>query len=66
MTEQNDDRIVKTVPRHQMIILRCKNHPELRWATKNIEYIGARSIFYNSKEPECSCKAKDLEPLPEQ
>jgi len=52
------------VPYGQHIPLRCKNHPNLRWSTKNIAPIGARSIFYSSDSPECSCPACDLEIVP--
>jgi hypothetical protein len=47
------------------IALTCKNHPALRWSTKNIAPLGSRSIFYLSWEiaPECSCKADDLIPV---
>jgi len=48
-------------PYGQHIALTCKNHPDLRWSTKNISYIGARSIFYFSeKTPECNCSANLL------
>ena len=55
-------------PEHQYgehIVLRCKNHPEKTWSTKNIDFIGARSIFYNlhmdpNMGPECSCHAREL------
>lgn len=40
-----DDRIDKTIDRTDSATLRCANHPNLRWHTKNISYIGARSIF---------------------
>lgn len=30
----------------QHVALRCKNHPHLRWSTKNIAPIGARNIFF--------------------
>lgn len=64
----NDDRITQSAPRGQHIALRCKNHPELRWSTKNIAPIGARTIFYNLMDepgmgPECACSARDLEPV---
>jgi len=29
------------------IVLTCKLHPDLRWSTKNISYIGARTLFFN-------------------
>jgi len=43
------------------ILLRCKNHPELRWSTKNIAPIGARSIFFQGDGRECDCPGSDLE-----
>jgi hypothetical protein len=53
-----------TQPEGQHIQLTCKNHPELRWFTKNIDFIGARSIFYdfddNGSTKECECPASDL------
>lgn len=45
---EHDDRIDKTKERGVHISLRCKNHPNLRWSTKNIGWIGARSIFFAS------------------
>lgn len=62
-------RITNKAPYGQHIALRCKNHPELRWSTKNIDFIGARSIFYNLEHrwdapPECSCPLRDLEVVP--
>ena len=50
------------------VTLTCKNHPHLRWYTKNVDHIGARSIFFQGLESdefrasveECSCSAKDL------
>lgn len=48
-------------PYGQHIALTCKNHPNLRWSTKNIAPIGARNIFFSSwPEPECSCSGSDL------
>jgi hypothetical protein len=62
-----NDRIVPWAPYGQHISLRCKQHPDLRWSTKNIQYIGARSIFYDlmgeSNQPECRCSGRDLEPV---
>lgn len=65
----NDDRITKKAPYSRHIALTCKNHPDKRWSTKNIDHIGARTIFYNlSGEPdmgeECSCPASDLRVVP--
>jgi hypothetical protein len=45
MTEY-DDRIDQTVERTDKVMLTCVNHPDLRWMTKNISHIGARSIFF--------------------
>jgi hypothetical protein len=44
------------------IALTCRNHPDLRWSTKNISYIGARSIFFSDHDlsKECDCSARDL------
>lgn len=44
---QKDGRIVPWAVYGEHISLRCRNHPDLRWSTKNIQYIGARSIFFN-------------------
>lgn len=59
-----DDKCQKIDPAQpwgQHIELTCKNHPDLRWSTKNIDYIGARSIFYSTwKIEECACSARDL------
>jgi len=44
------------------IELTCRNHLHLRWSTKNIQCIGARSIFYTSEEQrECDCHCSDLQ-----
>ncbi len=41
--------------------LTCRNHPDLRWFTKNISHIGARSVFYATPgQPECACSLSDL------
>ena len=60
-------RITTKAPYGQHIALTCKNHPELRWSTKNIDYIGARHIFFDldhtCKGFECSCSIKDLIPV---
>jgi hypothetical protein len=50
-------------PYGEHISLQCRNHPLLRWSTKNIDYIGARSIFYKEglSGPECKCLMSDLE-----
>ena len=56
----DDGRIVAWAVYGQHIALTCKNHPDLRWSTKNIEYIGARHIFFLGKGIECDCPARDL------
>lgn len=65
----DDGRIVTWEEYGVHIPLRCKAHPEKRWSTKNIGFIGARSIFYNlSSDPnmgaECDCSGSLLEPVP--
>ena len=58
---QREQTIDPDQPYGQHIALTCKNHPDLRWSTKNIEFIGARSIFYFSDtKPECSCSGNNL------
>jgi len=52
--------ICEKCPPGQHISLTCKNHLNKRWSTKNLGYIGARSIFYNLTSdpdmgPECEC-----------
>ncbi len=64
----NDDRIVNYADYGIHIPLRCKNHPDKRWSTKNIIGVGARNIFYNLHETsgmgkECACSISDLIPL---
>lgn len=50
---QNAERIQQTrtidpnQPHGQHISLTCKNHPTKRWHTKNIDFIGARTIFFS-------------------
>ena len=70
-----DGRIVEFIEYGRHIALRCRHHPDLRWSTKNIGSIGARSIFYcgairdgkcNNAVPECTCSGDDLEPCPEE
>lgn len=41
-----DDRIDKTIDRTDSVTLTCRNHRHLRWWTKNIGHIGARSIHF--------------------
>ncbi len=66
--------IVSWAPYGTHISLRCQNHPNERWSTKNIDYIGARSIFpcapasektYGDHANGCSCSARRLEPVPQ-
>lgn len=62
--------LTEKAPYGQHIGLSCKNHPHMRWHTKNIAPIGARNIFYSGTvgpdgkpgqyEPECNCTAADL------
>ena len=61
-------RITTQFPYGEHIALFCVNHPEKRWSTKNIDGIGARTIYYNldydrDMGPECSCPCKDLRPV---
>lgn len=65
-----DDRIVDYAVYGVHIPLKCKNHLNKRWWTKNILYIGARSLFYNLHRvtgmgSECNCPITDLIPLTE-
>ena len=62
------DRIVETAPYGEHIQLTCKNHPNLRWSTKNIAPIGCRSIFYNLQNDSdigssCNCDVDSLIPV---
>lgn len=64
-----DPRITKKAPYGRHIGLRCRNHPELTWSTKNISPIGCRTLFYNlggypDAPPECACPMRDLEVIP--
>jgi len=66
----DDGRIVNFQRYGQHIALTCKNHPQLRWSTKNIAPIGCRSIFFNlgmdrNMRQECNCPASDLIPVVE-
>lgn len=63
---QRNHTIDPTQPYGQHVSLTCKNHPHLRWSTKNIDFIGARSIFYFGQEPECDCSARDLILVPKE
>lgn len=51
--KENAERIQRTQtidpeqPYGNHITLVCKNHPTKRWHTKNIEFIGARTLFFS-------------------
>lgn len=60
-----DGRITDKAPYGAHIMLTCKQHPTLRWSTKNITPIGCRTLFYNlyndpDMEAECECPISDL------
>jgi hypothetical protein len=61
--------IVAWAPIGAHIELRCKYHPSLRWNTKNIAPIGARTVFYRGHEnkgydvDECNCAVTALTPV---
>ncbi len=60
------DKIVEFAEYGEHIALKCRLHPQLKWSTKNIGYIGARSIFYCTKtEIECNCPVENLVPCTE-
>lgn len=46
MSNEIDFRIDNSIPYGEALALTCRNHPNLRWQTKNIDWIGARSIFF--------------------
>lgn len=46
MGEPWDDRIDKNVDRGSKISVTCSAHPTKRWVTKNIDFIGARTVWY--------------------
>jgi len=54
-------RLTKKVRYGHHTELRCKNHPDNRYFTKNIAPIGARTIFNNFDGYDCSCGAESLE-----
>jgi hypothetical protein len=64
-----DDRIVKYIDRTSSAVLKCEAHPHLRWHTKNISFIGARTVFYypdeNHGETECQCRMDLMQPCTE-
>ena len=62
-----DNRICENIPYGNHITIKCIHHPEKKWFTKNILYIGARSIFYANTwnefpdmGQECECPSTDL------
>jgi hypothetical protein len=59
---QRDHTIDPAQPIGKHIKLTCKRHPGLFWTTKNIDYIGARSIFFASGagQTECDCSVNEL------
>lgn len=58
---QREHTIDPSQPYGTKILLTCRNHPEMRWGTKNIDYIGARTIFYQGlNDDECPCPLSDL------
>jgi len=64
MDELDAYKIVITEEYGEHILLTCKNHPTLRWHTKNIDHIGARTIFFEQESGnECDCAIRDLTPV---
>lgn len=63
-----DSRLTSKAPYGQHVELTCKNHPHLRWSTKNIAPIGCRKIFFDLMGqhlgPECDCSLKNLVVVP--
>jgi hypothetical protein len=57
-------RLRDDVPYGQHIAVRCKNHPDKVYSTKNIAPIGARSLFPQFSGPECECSIADMEVVP--
>lgn len=41
------------------VTLKCANHPELKWHTKNISPLGCRHIYSNQSR-ECDCPYTSL------
>lgn len=63
MLTDDDRRICSTCPPGVLIAFRCRNHPELgaAWASKNIDFLGARTIHYDwHRGTECVCTAGAL------
>lgn len=70
--QANEDRLQanNTIdPRYRYgahIDLTCRLHPHLTWNTKNIDYIGARTIFFRGWDKgltECQCSLRHLIPV---
>ncbi len=62
-----DHTICENAIRSEHIVVKCIHHPEKKWTAKNIDFIGARSIFYKNafgEYPEmgreCTCPINDL------
>jgi hypothetical protein len=55
---RNQDKIVPWAEYGRHIQLKCKLHPEFQFNTKNLDYIGARTIFGSG----CDCSISLLEP----
>ena len=53
--KHSDDKIDTRFAYGDHIDLTCLKHPEARFSTKNIEYIGARTIFQSQDHPYCDC-----------
>lgn len=63
----SDDLIVvQGVEYGALIMVRCKNHLNLRWFTKNIAPLGSRRLYECAREGRylCACTFRDLEPVP--
>lgn len=61
-----DDRICKGHKRYERISLTCPKHPGLEWGTRNIDHIGARTVYFvlylvGHDKTECSCDVHSLE-----
>ena len=56
-------RITTKAPYGRHIGLRCKNHPQNTYSTKNIAPIGARSIFADNGDCPCGCESLELIPI---
>jgi len=62
-------KIIESAAHGEHIDLCCKNHPNLRWSTKNIAPIGCRKIFFDlmrklpADTQECECSINELIPV---